>query len=140
MTHFIDPEDYDASVRREIIEALTRGDDAILDICEDRAIEEMKSYLSARYDADAIFDACGANRHPLVLMMCLDIAAYHLYSAGNPQKMQNGIRKDRYERAVEWLKGVQRGNISVNGIPLLEKEERQHDFLWMSNPKRTVRF
>jgi hypothetical protein len=140
MTHFIDPEDYDASVRREIIEALTRGDDAILDICEDRAIEEMKSYLSARYDADAIFDARGANRHPLVLMMCLDIAAYHLYSAGNPQKMQNGIRKDRYERAVEWLKGVQRGNISVNGIPLLEKEERQHDFLWMSNPKRTVRF
>lgn len=140
MTHFIDPEDYDASVRREIIEALTRGDDAILDICEDRAIEEMKSYLSARYDADAIFDARGGDRHPLVLMMCLDMATYHLYSAGNPQKMQNGIRKDRYERAVEWLKGVQRGNISVNGIPLLEKEERQHDFLWMSNPKRTVRF
>lgn len=54
--------------------------------------------------------------------------------------MQNGIRKDRYERAVEWLKGVQRGNISVNGIPLLGKEERERDFLWMGNPKRTVHF
>lgn len=140
MTHFIDPEDYDASVRREIIEALTRGDDSILDICEDRAIEEMKSYLSARYDVEDIFDARGGDRHPLVLMMCLDIAAYHLYCAGNPQKMQNGIRKDRYERAVEWLKGVQRGNISVNGIPLLGKEERERDFLWMGNLKRTVHF
>ena len=38
MTHFIDPEDYDASVRREIIEALTRGDDSILDICEDLSL------------------------------------------------------------------------------------------------------
>lgn len=138
MTHFIDPSDYDATVHRDIIDALTRGDNAILDICEDRAIEEMKSYLSARYDAEAIFDARGGDRHPLVLMMCLDIATYHIYSAGNPQKMLNGIRKDRYERAVEWLKGVQRGTISINGAPLLQEELRQQDFLYRSNPKRTL--
>lgn len=138
MTHFIDPSDYDATVHRDIIDALTRGDNAILDICEDRAIEEMKSYLSARYDAEAIFDARGGDRHPLVLMMCLDIATYHIYSAGNPQKMQNGIRKDRYERAVEWLKGVLRGTISINGAPLLQEEQRQQDFLYRSNPKRTL--
>lgn len=140
MTHFIDPSDYDATVHRDIIDALTRGNNAILDICEDRAIEEMKSYLSARYEAEAIFDARGGDRHPLVLMMCLDIATYHIYSAGNPQKMQNGIRKDRYERAVEWLKGVQRGTISINGAPLLQEEQRQQDFLYRSNPKRTLHF
>ena len=44
MTHFIDPEDYDATVHRDIIDSLTRGDNSILDICEDRAIAEMKSY------------------------------------------------------------------------------------------------
>ena len=140
MTHFIDPSDYDATVHHDIIDSLTRGDDSILDICEDRAIEEMKSYLSARYDTEAIFAARDAERHPLVLMMCLDIATYHVYSAGNPQKMQNGIRKDRYERAVEWLKGVQRGNISINGAPLLQAEQREQDFLYRSRPKRTLHF
>ena len=34
MTHFIDPEDYDATVHRDIIDSLTRGDNSILDICE----------------------------------------------------------------------------------------------------------
>ena len=72
MTHFIDPEDYDATVHRDIIDSLTRGDNSILDICEDRAIAEMKSYLSARYDVENIFSARGTERHPLVLMMCLD--------------------------------------------------------------------
>lgn len=40
MTQYIEPNDYDASVHREIIDAITREDNSILDICEDRAIEE----------------------------------------------------------------------------------------------------
>lgn len=140
MTQFIDKSDYDATVHQDIIDSLTRGDDSILDICEDRAIEEMKSYLSARYDVEAIFSARGEERHPLVLMMALDIATYHIYSVGNPQKMNNGIRQARYERAVEWLKGVQKGTVSINGAPLLEEEAREQAYLLRSNPKRVVHF
>ena len=130
MTHFIDPEDYDATVHRDIIDSLTRGDNSILDICEDRAIAEMKSYLSARYDVENIFSARGTERHPLVLMMCLDIATYHT----------NGIRQNRYERAVEWMKGVQKGSVSINGAPLLEDDLQQSPFFLKSNPKRSTRF
>lgn len=140
MTQFIDPEDYDATVHRDIIDSLTRGDDAILDVCEDRAIEEMKSYLSARYDVEQIFAARGEERHPLVLMMALDIATYHIYCVGNPQKMNNGIRQARYERAVEWLKAVQKGTVSINGAPLLADEEKEQTYLFQSNSKRTVHF
>ena len=132
MTHFIDPEDYDATVHRDIIDSLTRGDNSILDICEDRAIAEMKSYLSARYDVENIFSARGTERHPLVLMMCLDIATYHIYSVG--------IRQNRYERAVEWMKGVQKGSVSINGAPLLEDDLQQSPFFLKSNPKRSTRF
>ena len=39
MMQYIEPNDYDASVHREIIDAITREDNSILDICEDRAIE-----------------------------------------------------------------------------------------------------
>lgn len=138
MTHFIDPEDYDATVHRDIIDSLTRGDDSILDICEDRAIEEMKSYLSTRYDVKTLFSARHGERHPLVLMMCLDIATYHIYCVGNPQKLQNGIRKDRYDRAIEWLKAVSKGTVSINGAPLLEEDLRKQAFFYRGNPKRTV--
>lgn len=139
MTHFINPTDYDATVHREIVDALTRGDDATLDICEERAISEMKSYLAGRYDIETLFDAREAERHPLVLMMCLDIAVYHIYTVGNPLKLSQ-MRKDRYDRAVEWMKAIKRGNADINGAPLLAGEERSRDFLHHSNPKRCHRF
>ena len=47
MSQFITPEDYDASIHREILDALLRhdsetSDEAIVEICEDRAIDEMR--------------------------------------------------------------------------------------------------
>lgn len=138
MSQFIQLQDYDASIHREILDALTRNDDTIVEICEDRAIAEMRGYLSARYDVDAIFSAEGEARNQLVLMMAVDIAVYHLFSIHNPQKMSQ-IRKDRYERAVEWLKQVAAFKITVDGAPKLPEEELKQNSPWLmsSNPKRT---
>ena len=36
MSKFIELSDYDASIHREILDALTREDDAVVEICEDR--------------------------------------------------------------------------------------------------------
>ena len=41
MTQYIEPNDYDASVHREIIDAITREDNSILDICEDHRGNEI---------------------------------------------------------------------------------------------------
>lgn len=138
MSKFITLEDYDASIHSEILSRLTRDDDAIVEICEDRAIAEMRGYLSARYDIDAIFSAEGAARNQLILMMAIDIAVYHLHSIHNPQKMSQ-IRKDRYERAVEWLKQVAGFKITIDGAPKLPEEELKQNNPWLmsSNPKRT---
>ena len=46
MSRFIDIKDYDASVHREILDALVRDDETLVEICEDRAIAEMRGYLS----------------------------------------------------------------------------------------------
>ena len=134
MSKFITPQDYDASIHREILDALTRNDE----ICEDRAISEMRGYLSARYDADTIFKAEGTARNELVLMMAVDIAVYHLFSIHNPQKMSQ-IRKDRYDRAMEWLKQVAAFKITIDGAPKLPEEEQKKNSPWLmsSNPKRT---
>lgn len=129
--------DYDASIHREILDALTRDDNSIVEICEDRAIAEMRCYLSKRYDCDRIFSADGNGRNQLILMMVLDIAVYHIFCIHNPQKLSQ-IRKDRYERAVEWMKAVANEDISIEGAPLLPEEERisSSSFRIHSNPKR----
>lgn len=67
-------------------------------------------------------------------MMALDIAIYHIFSIHNPQKLTQ-LRKDRYERAVEWLKAVKKG-MSVDGVPELEKVERKSSYELRSNQKR----
>lgn len=139
MSAFIDKKDYDATVHTEIIDSLTRKDDTIVEICEDRSIDQMKSYLSGRYDTDAIFKARGNDRLPLVLMMCLDISVYHIYCVGNPQKLSQ-MRKDRYDRAIEWLKGVQKGQITISGAPLKEDSSNASEYQMKSNPKRRNHF
>ena len=134
MSQFITPEDYDASIHREILDALLRhdsdvSDSAIVEICEDRAIEGMRCYLSKYYDCDAIFSATGSDRNPLILMMAVDIAVYHIFCQHNPYKMSE-IRKERYNRAVEWLKAVAAANITIDGAPRLPEEELHANSPW----------
>lgn len=134
MDNFIDIGDYDASIHREILDALLRSgsddyDPQIVEICEDRAVAEMRSYMNKTYDCDAIFSARGTGRHPLVLMFALDIAIYHIYSQHNPYKMSK-IRQDRYDRAVKWLEGIMAGDITIDGAPLLPEDELADKSRW----------
>lgn len=140
MSQFVNIEDYDASVHREILDALVRDDQSLVEICEDRAIAEMRCYLSKRYDCDAIFSAAGEDRNQLILMMVIDIAVYHIFCIHNPQKLSQ-IRKDRYERAVEWMRAVADEEISIEGVPMLPEDERasKASLMFKSNRKRVNR-
>ena len=140
MSRFVDIKDYDASVHREILDALVRDDETLVEICEDRAIAEMRGYLSKRYDCNAIFSASGEERNQLILMMVIDIAVYHIFCIHNPQKLSQ-VRKDRYERAVEWMKAVANEEVSIDGAPLLPEEDRARKsaLMFKSNPKRINR-
>ena len=134
MSQFITLEDYDASIHREILDALLRHDSptedsAIIEICEDRAIDEMRSYMDKFYDCDAIFGATGTERNQLVLMMALDIAIYHIFCQHNPYKMSE-VRKDLYNRAIEWLKAVAAGKITIAGAPRLPEEKLAQNSPW----------
>lgn len=134
MSQFITPEDYDATIHKEILDALLRhdsdqSDEAIVEICEDRAVAEMRGYLDKFYDTDAIFSATGGARNQLVLMMAVDIAVYHIFCQHNPYKMSQ-IRKDRYDRAVEWLKAVAAGKVTIADAPRLPEEEAAASSPW----------
>lgn len=134
MANFINTTDYDATIHKEILDSLLRKDSAsydpqIIEICEDRAISEMRSYLNKAYDCDAIFSATGTDRHALILMFAIDITVYHIFCQHNPYKISK-IRQDRYDRAIEWLKGVMKGDITIDGAPLLPAEELGDNSPW----------
>lgn len=134
MSQFITINDYDASIHRDILSSLLRVesdsyDPQIIEICEDRAVAEMRSYLGKKYDVDAIFNTQGDERHALILMFAIDIAIYHIFCQHNPYKISK-IREERYKRAVEWLKGVMEGDITIDGAPQLPPAEVADNSPW----------
>ena len=134
MENFINTNDYDATIHREILDALLWADapsydPQIIEICEDRAIAEMKSYLNKQYDCKAIFSARGADRHPLILMFAIDMTVYHIFCQHNPYKIAS-IRQNRYDRAIEWLKGIMKGDITIDGAPTLPSDEQGDNSPW----------
>lgn len=136
MDNFISIEDYDASIHREILDSMLRKgtpgyDPQIVEICEDRAVSQMRSYMDKTYDCDAIFAARGDGRHPLVLMFALDIAIYHIFCQHNPYKVSE-VRKERYGRAIEWLKGVMDGDVTIDGAPLLPDDMLTANSRWQT--------
>ncbi len=113
---YLTPEDLRTGAPAEIIEAMTRGDNQILDILTSRAIEQAQSYLSARYNTTAIFSLDKPIRHPLLVGFLVDMVIYHLTAMHNPQKMTT-TTADRYTRAIDWFTGVQRQEINPVGLP-----------------------
>lgn len=134
MGNFITLTDYDATIHREILDALLRKDaptydPQIVEICEDRAVAEMRSYLNKSYDCDRIFAATGTERHPLILMFAIDITVYHIFCQHNPYKMAK-ICRDRYDRAIEWLKGIMKGDVTIDGAPMIDDDEKAENSPW----------
>lgn len=123
---FLNDEDYAVVIGEDSLKVISRAsrenrDNAVLE-----AIEEISGYLRPVYDCQAIFSAEGDARNRLIVMYAADIALYHLV-ASQPQRMGSEIRKERYERAVRWLEGVQSGRI-VPDLPLIEEQGQTGSF------------
>ena len=136
MSEFLQKTDYNASIHTEILDSLIRSDEGLIEICEDRAILEMTSELSGRYDCEQLFAARGDERNQLVMMMAMDIAIYHMFSIHNPQKI-SAVRVERYRRATEWLKAVRAGKTGIPGAPPADTPgTAAGNYFMKSNPKR----
>ena len=135
---FLTKEDLQSHLRNELQDLITRGDDTIIAAAIDGAVAEAKGYLG-RFDTERIFRAEGAERNDLLLIFIKDIATYHLINLTSPG-IHYDRREKRYDRAVEWLKAVQRGDVSPD-LPKTEDAETQGGLVYyLSNPKRAQHF
>jgi phage gp36-like protein len=117
---FITPDDFRVVIGETAFRAFSQSDTALQESAVSEAIEEVSGYLRPVYDVDRIFSATGTDRNRFLVMIVVDAALYHL-SASQPQKMGSEVRRERYERAVRWLEGVQAGRIDP-GLPTVESE------------------
>ena len=119
---FIEESDYEVQVRQEIMSILDpSAANSAIEMAEHMAIDQIKSYLSGRYDVDAIFSATGEERNHFLLMIAIDIALYHLWSKRAPRKIPE-LRAQRYQDAIDWLKAVGEGTMTTD-LPQLQGDD-----------------
>jgi len=118
---FITDDDYTVQTKSEILTLLDGTDDkSDLRKAELMAIDEIKSYISGRYDVAAIFNTTGDSRNMFLVMIIIDFALYHLWSGRAPRNMPSH-RKTRYDDALAWITDVGQGDIPTD-LPALQGE------------------
>jgi len=109
---------------QESLDKLTGSDNTIVDAEELTVIEDVKGYLRARYDVDAIFATEAADRNKKLIQVIVDIMVYNLLSRLNNADIPS-MRKERFDGndprqtggAMGWLKAVAKGTIQPD-LPL----------------------
>lgn len=107
-------------MREEYTKLVSRDDQTLVTSAIDGAIAEARSYLSD-YDTNYIFSCVEDDRNALLLIFVKDIAVYHfinLCGAGSFYER----REKRYDGAIAWLKGVQKG-IIIPDLPKLTNQD-----------------
>jgi len=135
---FITAEELYTHLYDETINAISGADERLLLAAIKGAEQEAKGYLHA-YDIDAVFTAADDDRDQLLVIWVKDMAVWHYINIARPA-IDYDVRERRYNAAIAWLKGVQKGDI-VPGFPLpvdpeTGEEENTSPFSFGSNPKR----
>jgi len=140
---FITPKELETHLYKENIEAISREDETILTAGPKHARAERDRELLWWCAHKKIFEATGSQRNALLLIFVKDIAVWHfvnLCNAGTDLQ----LRQDRYERAVAWLRQVQKSDIKPN-LPIIDedgdgKPDTAGEYIYGSNPKRNQHF
>ncbi len=139
---FITPKELETHLYKESIDTISREDDTILTAAIDAAIEEAYGYLG-NYDRKAIFGSTGSQRNALLLIFVKDLAVWHFVNLCNAG-CDLELREKRYDRAISWLRQVQKGDTTTH-LPIIDedgdgKPDTAGEFIYGSNPKRNQHF
>lgn len=137
---FLTADELKTHLYAENVTLISRSDDTILTAAIDGAIQESKGYLSA-FDREVIFAKTGSERHALLLIFVKDMAVWHFLTLCNAGS-ELELRKARYERAIDWHKAVQKGNVTPD-LPVLVDDQgipSAEAIIYGSNTKREQHF
>lgn len=128
---FLTVEDYRSVCDTYEFEQITE-DQATRMAAEAAALEEISSYLRARYDMDRVFAASGTCRNPMVVQCAVNISLW-LMVHRLPQNMGHERRECLYNDSIKWLRDVQASKATPD-LPVYVSEGGETD---THNPIRT---
>lgn len=117
MSHFITPSELDNVIYAHVMDDISAHDTGSVESSIDAAVDEVKSYLSSRYDVATIFSKTGTERNALVMEQVKTIAVWNLIRLSNSELIYQQWR-ERYDRVIEYLKQVADGSITPD-LPLI---------------------
>ena len=126
---FLEKEELKSTVYAYQLEQITEDDNSIIDMGIEAGIEEARSYLTPNnkkiwsdgrplYDAEVIFAATGAQRNALILELTKSLALWWIIRLCNADIIHEQV-KERYDRSVEYLKKIGKGEVTIASLPLL---------------------
>ena len=121
---FLEITDLGTTIYSYQIEQITDGDENIPLQAMASAEEEVRSYLAAiewsdgrpRLDIPAILGATGTDRNALLVRMTATIAKFYIIELCNADIIYE-TAKERYDRAITWLRQLARGEIKLSTLP-----------------------
>jgi len=116
-----------SAIREYQLDAITDGDDTIIDIAIETAIEEVGSMLTPNnmkvwedgrlaYDMAAEFANAGAARNALMLTNVKTVTIWHLIGLCNTGLVYKDAQ-DRYDRAIAYIRGLANGTNNSATLP-----------------------
>lgn len=142
---FIEKKDLGTAIYNYQIDQITESNDDIVLQAIATAESEVRSYFVAnnkrewkdgrlKYDVQKIFSSRGTERNPLLVSHTATIAKWYIVELCNADIIYEHA-KERYDRAVAWLKQLAKGDISLDTLPLLENNSDD-----ANNPNDTTPF
>ena len=133
---FITKEDLPSSMYGYQIEQITEGNDDIVDLAMAAAEEELRSYLTPNnkieyldgrliYDVDAILSATEAARNALILKHGVTLSKWWIVDLCNADVIYEQA-KERYDRAINWLKQLAAGDVNLSTLPLINNDTEEN--------------
>lgn len=148
---FISEEELKSAIYNYQVLEITEADNDITLQAINAAQEELRSYLESNnqirfrdgrplMDVDAVLNATGTDRNALLVTHCITIAVWYLVQLSNVDIIYEQV-KERYDRAVTWLKDLGSGTVNISSLPTLDPDNplnphyNQEPFRMGSRPK-----
>lgn len=127
---YLQKDDLKNNIYNYQVEQITEGDDSIVLQALASAEIELKSYLQGnnkkeyldgrlRYDVEAILAKTGNERNALLVSHGIAIAKWYIIDLCNVDILY-GRAKERYDRSVDWLNKLAKGDVNLTDLPVLQ--------------------
>lgn len=125
---YITKQELGSSIYGYQIEQITEGNDDIIHLAIEAATDEVRSYLTGNnqkewldgrliYDVDKIFAPTNQQRNALIMGIVKTITKWWIVELCNADIIYEQA-KDRYDRAVKYLKQLAKGDITLKTLPI----------------------